>query len=252
MSNVREITNFLDKELMINEIPDYPFAENGLQISSRKLEINKVASAVDASLPVIKKAIDQGVNMLIVHHGLFWNGIQKLEGAVFEKFALAIENGLAIYSSHIPLDIHKEYGNNTLLSQAIGLQNVVPFHEWKGIDLGLKGTFEGTRDELSKKLQSVLGYEVHMCPGGDEEVGCVGVITGGAGSEVQTIRDEGIDTFITGEGPHWSYTLGEEIGLNVLYGGHYATEVFGVKAIGEKLAVQFELDHVFIDHPTGL
>ena len=96
------------------------------------------------------------------------------------------------------------------------------------------------------------GSEPHVCPAGGSEAGLVGVISGGCGSEVEAIKAAGIDTFLTGEGPHWSYTAAEELGLNVLYGGHYATETFGVRAAVEMLGRVHATESVFIDHPTGL
>ena len=109
-----------------------------------------------------------------------------------------------------------------------------------------------SRDVLVKSVKKAVGSDVHVCPGGPKQVSRIGVITGGAGGEIYAAASEGIDTFITGEGPHWSYTSAEELGVNVIYGGHYATETFGVKALAKHLAAKYSLKWDFVDHPTGL
>ena len=118
--------------------------------------------------------------------------------------------------------------------------------------MGIRGTWSGTRNELAETLRQALGGAVHICPGGPETIATVGLITGGAGSEVAQVAATGVDTFVTGEGPHWSYPLAEELGLNVFYGGHYATETFGVQSLAQALADKFQLPWSFVDHPTGL
>ena len=251
MASLQEIVSHLDAELAIDSIPDYPGAINGLQIEG-KGDVAKVGAAVDASLPVIEKAVAANVDLLLVHHGLFWNGAKPFTGALYRKLKAAIESGMALYSAHIPLDVHPGWGNNARLVEALGLESVEPFFDWKGIALGLRGRFAGSRDDLAEALAKAVEGRVHVCPGGGEAAGTVGVITGGAGSEVQAVADSGIDSFITGEGPHWSFPLAEELGLNVLYGGHYATETFGVKALAGDLAERFGVTWEFLDHPTGL
>jgi len=251
MAALEEIVAFLDDELRLGEVPDYPGALNGLQMEGRG-EVVRVAAAVDASLPVVRKAVEAGVDLLVVHHGMFWSGPRPVTGAIYEKFKTAMDAGLAIYSAHIPLDIHPVLGNNACLARALELHEVEPFFEWKGIQLGMRGRFAGSRDELVTKCGRVLGSEPHLCPGGRVEAGLVGVISGGCGEQVEAIKEAGIDTFLTGEGPHWSYTAAEEVKLNVLYGGHYLTETFGVRAVMDLLEGEFGIDGCFIDHPTGM
>ncbi|MBK1854061.1 Nif3-like dinuclear metal center hexameric protein [Verrucomicrobiaceae bacterium 5K15] len=251
MAQLSDITTFLDQELNIAEIPDYSGAVNGLQIDSHS-EVLRVGAAVDASLPVFEKAVAQGVDLLIVHHGMFWQGAQTITGAMYRKLKLAVDSGMALYSAHIPLDVHAQYGNNRLLANALEMGDAVPFFDWKGIQLGLKQQMDVDLDTLHQRLTDAVAGPVHVCVGGANSVGRVGVITGGAGSEVAAMAAEGIDTFITGEGPHWSFPLAEELGVNLLYAGHYATETFGVKALATLLSERFKLQSTFIDHPTGL
>ena len=252
MIKLEDIVRYLDEELRIAEIDDYSGALNGLQLSNDG-SVAKIGAAVDASLPVFEKAVANGVDLLVVHHGMFWQGAQKFVGAQYKKLKIALDNNLAVYSAHIPLDIHNEWGNNILLAKALGMHNVERFHSWKGELLGLKQELDISLDELIKRANLALGCDVHVCSGRElNTVGMVGVITGGAGSEVQAMAEAGIDTFITGEGPHWSYPLAEELGINVVYGGHYMTETFGVLKLMEHLAKKYSLGEYYVNHPTGL
>lgn len=252
MAELPEVRTYLQALLRVDETPDYPPAHNGVQLANDGF-VGKVGAAVDACRPVIQQAVDAEVDLLVVHHGLFWSGVQMIEGAYYEKLKLAMEHNLAIYSAHIPLDVHEIYGNNVLLAKALGLEETTPFFPWKGILLGRRASVDGwTRESLKGVLEDVLGSHVHCAPGGPEELKEVGIITGGAGSEVAAMAAEGIDTFITGEGPHHTYALAEEFGVNLFYAGHYATETFGVRALAEHLAEKYDVPHLFIDHPSGL
>ncbi len=251
MAKLKTICTYLEKHLKLNEVPDYPNALNGLQLENAG-QVKKIVAAVDACLPVVREAVEQKADLLLVHHGMFWQGAQKIEGSQYEKLKLAMDNGLAIYSAHIPLDVHPVSGNNVLLAKAIGLKNLKPFFEWKGIQLGLRSGAQIKREVLLERVKKAVGGEARLCPGGPQQTRQIGVITGGAGSEVYAAAASGIDTFITGEGPHWSYTSAEELGINVIYGGHYATETFGVKALAKHLAAKYRISWSFVDHPTGL
>jgi len=252
MAKLTDISEYLNEFLKTDSINDYSGAHNGIQLQNNG-QVQAVVAAVDASEPVIKKAVDAGADLLIVHHGMFWHGVQKVTGAFYRKLKLAMDHNLAIYSSHLPLDVHPSVGNNVLLANALGLTNLTPFGDYKGISLGVKQKVENSFIEILDRAKTLLGQDVHHCAGGRDAAGTVGVVTGGAGSEVQKMADLGIDTFITGEGPHWSYSLAEELGINMIYGGHYATEVFGVKALSSKISDQFSIRNLtFIDHPTGL
>ncbi|RYD65430.1 MAG: Nif3-like dinuclear metal center hexameric protein [Verrucomicrobiaceae bacterium] len=251
MVSLDEVVRFLDQELKTSAIPDYSGAMNGLQLANSG-KIGRVVAAVDASLPVIENAAEGGPGLLIVHHGMFWQGAQPVTGAFYKKLKIAMEADLAIYSSHLPLDVHPEWGNNILLARAIGLVDPVPFLEHKGQPMGLRGEWSGSRGDLEHLLREVLGGNVHVCPGGPDLVRDVAIITGGAGSEVVKVAATGVNTFITGEGPHWSYPLAEEVGMNLFYGGHYATETFGVKRVAGIVSERVKIPWSFVDHPTGL
>ncbi len=251
MASLADLVDVLNRELRITEIPDYPGAVNGLQLANGG-QVWRIVAAVDASLPVIEEAKAGGPGLLIVHHGMFWQGTQPLTGSFYRKIKTAMDAGLAIYSAHLPLDVHPVLGNNIGLASAIGLCDAQPFFDWKGIQLGLRGKWHGSRAKLAETLAMAVGGRVHTCPGGPDQVSALGLITGGAGSEVAKAAQHGIDTFISGEGPHWSHTLALELGVNLLLGGHYATETFGVRALATMISERFALPWTFVDQPTDL
>lgn len=250
MAELSEIVAFLDGKLRTGEIQDYPGAFNGLQLQNDG-KVNRVLSAVDASLAVIEEAAAEG-DLLLVHHGMFWQGVQPLTGPYFKKIKTAIDCNLAIYSSHLPLDVHPDLGNNILLARAIGLENIRPILEKDGFPMGVAGIWGSSRDNLLAALEKVVGREIRICPGGSSEIEEIAVITGAAGSEVASVEKLGIKTLVTGEGPHWSYVTAEELGTNVFYAGHYATETFGVRALGKLVAEKFGIEFHFIERAGGL
>ena len=250
MADLAEIVAYLDEQLRVSEIKDYPGAVNGLQLANNG-EVTRIFSAVDASLAVVEAAADSG-GLLLVHHGMFWQVVQPLTGAFYKKIKAAMEGNLAIYSSHLPLDVHPVFGNNVLLAKAIGLEGIEPILAKEGFPMGVTGIWGKGRDKLAAAVADAVGRGVTVCPGGAEIIGNVAVMTGGAGSEVGRIAALGLDAFVTGEGPHWSFVEAEERGLNVIYAGHYATETFGVRAVSAHLGAHFGLKTGDIDRPGGL
>jgi dinuclear metal center YbgI/SA1388 family protein len=248
---LHSICSFLDEFLKIEEVEDFPNALNGLQLENDG-RVTRIGAAVDASEAVIELAVSNQVDLLLVHHGLFWGGLTRLAGAQFRKIQRAIFGNLAVYSAHLPLDMHPEVGNNILLARALRLGEPEPFFLDRGHHLGVAISTQIDRAELVERLKKVLGREMWLCPGGPAQVRRVGILTGGGGGELEKAGAEGIDTFVTGEGPHHTFSLAEELGLNLIYGGHYATETFGVRALSERVASQFGLTWTFLDHPSGL
>jgi dinuclear metal center YbgI/SA1388 family protein len=246
-----QIVSYADEHLRIREINDWPNALNGLQVENSGA-VTKIGAAVDASTRTIDLAIERGVNLLLVHHGLFWPGLQPLTGGRRRMLDRIFQHDVALYSAHLPLDLHSVLGNNAQLAGALGFENTEPFFEAKGQCIGLKANAQISRDDLAQKLKESLGVPVRMFAAGPEKVKSIGVITGGAGSEIYAVAREGIDTFVTGEAPHWAAVAAEELGINLLLGGHYATETFGVKALAAHLSERFNLTWEFIDFPTGL
>lgn len=248
---LKQIVTHCDALLRTCEVTDYDGALNGLQVENRG-KVSRIAAAVDASPATIRKAIDVGADLLIVHHGLFWSKRHPWTGRNFELLRLLLDNNVAIYSSHLPLDLHPTLGNNALLAAALGFKKTKPFFFTKNQFLGVQMVAAVSRDDLAKRLGRATGSEVKSIPGGPATCRRIGIVTGGAGGELKLAASEGVDTFITGEGPHWTFALAEELGVNVLYGGHYATETFGVKALAAHLSKKFRVPWSFIDHPSGL
>ena len=251
MSSLAEIVRYADELLRLSEIEDYPNALNGLQIENSG-EVTKIGAAVDASGRTLELAAENGVDFLVVHHGLFWQGLQPITGGLQRALKTAFEHNLALYSAHLPLDLHPTLGNNALLAAALGFEKTAPFLPLKGQPAGLVADVSRRRDELLGQMQESLGGPVRCIGTGPMEMKRIGIVTGGAGGEIYAAAREGVDTYITGEAPHWAAVAAEELGINLFLGGHYATETFGVKALAAKLAQRFDVAWQFIDHPTGL
>ena len=245
------IVTHCDKILRTADIGDYDHAANGLQVQNRG-RVTKIAAAVDASLSTVKLAIAAKTDLLIVHHGLFWSARHPWTGRNYQLMQSLVENDLAVYSSHLPLDAHPKLGNNARLCAALGLRGLKPFFQSHGQTLGFQSQATISLKELAKRLERATGVPAKIIPGGPETCRRIGVVTGGAGEDLKEAAEKGVDTFITGEGPHWTFALAEDLGLNVLYGGHYATETFGVKALAAHLAKKFRVPWQFLDYPTGL
>jgi len=250
-ANLAEITGFIDALLDIQNVADWPNALNGLQLANLG-HVGSIGAAVDAGEETLRKAEAAGIDLLLVHHGLFWSGLEPITGAAFRKISLAIRGDMAIYSAHLPLDVHPALGNNALLARALGLAATEPFFFEKGRFIGLKARVSMPLEELVRRVEAAVGGPVKVFGGGPAQVGTAGIVTGGAGGEVSRAAAEGVDTFITGEGPHHSAIAAGELGVNLLLAGHYATETFGVKALAAHVAEKFGLPWQFIDHPTGL
>jgi dinuclear metal center YbgI/SA1388 family protein len=251
MASLSDIVSYTDDFLRISDVGDWDNALNGLQIENSG-RVTRIGAAVDVSTRVLTEAQKRDIDLLIVHHGLFWPGLQPIRGALRRQLRVAFENDVALYSAHLPLDIHPKVGNNAQLVAALGLKSAQPFLEEKGQPVGLKIRASMSRSELVRKLQKALNGPVTVFGFGPKQTRSIGVVTGAAGSEIHRIADEGIDTFITGEAPHWAAVAAEELGMNLLLGGHYATEVFGVKALAAHLSKRFRIPWEFIDCPTGL
>jgi len=251
MTSLTEIVSYTDRFLRIQDVGDWDNALNGLQIENSG-RVTRIGAAVDVSTRVLTEAGRRNVDFLIVHHGLFWPGLQPVTRVLRRQLQLAFKTDMALYSAHLPLDIHPKVGNNAQLVAALGLKSAQPFLEEKGQPVGLKTRASMSRNELGRKMRKALNGPVKVFEFGPKQTRTIGVVTGAAGSEIYRVAEENIDTFITGEAPHWSAVAAEELGMNLLLGGHYATEVFGVKALAAHLSKRFRIPWEFIDCPTGL
>jgi dinuclear metal center YbgI/SA1388 family protein len=245
------LAHYCDQLLRIGHFQDWDGAVNGLQVENDG-RVTRIAAAVDASLATLQRAADASADLLIVHHGLFWSPSHPWTGARYRQLRLLLGANLAVYSAHLPLDAHPKLGNNSGLCRALGFRALTPFFHQRDAWLGLQTRTRISRVALVDRLTRALDHPVKLIPGGPTTCRRIGVVTGGAGAELRIAAQEGIDTFITGEGPHWTFAAAEEAGINVLYGGHYATETFGVKALAAHLGKRYQLPWTFLDHPTGL
>ena len=257
MTGLISIAQYLDSLLRTNDIPDYQGALNGIQLENNG-PISAIAAAVDVSRRTIEAVLQRRANLLIVHHGIFWGGVQPITGVAYDRLRLLITNDVAVYSSHLPLDAHPTFGNNALLAQALDLEPNGGFARYKTIDVGLRGECDRPTDEI---LRRVADFATEN--GGS--VRCTSYTAGrttrrwgictGAGASFETLleaRALAIDTLIVGEGPHHTAVAAEDFGIVVMYAGHYATETLGVRALADHLTSVFGIPSTFIAAPTGL
>jgi dinuclear metal center YbgI/SA1388 family protein len=257
MAYAKSIAARLDELLQTSDIPDYPGALNGLQVASRR-DVRRIATAVDFSSFIVSESIRVGADMLLVHHGMFWGGAQPLTGAAYERIASLIASDIAVYSSHLPLDVHPELGNNVLLARRLGLAPSGGFARFKTIDVGVSGVADVSTSALvdrARVLATECGGSVVTTPFTGERMTRHWGICTGAGADSDTIREaveRRIDTMIVGEGPHHTAVQARDLGIVLIYAGHYATETLGVRALGERIAGELGIESQFLAAPTGL
>ncbi len=250
-NRLEQVVSYLNDLLQVGQIRDWKNALNGLQVMNSG-RATRVAAAVDASERTIRTAIDRGCDFMLVHHGLFWSGNRPVTGRRYRALKLLIDHDVAVYSAHLPLDVHPEFGNNALLARQLELTPSGSFASHEGRDIGLVAECELDLSELVTRLETALGSSVRVIEGGNSRVRRVGILTGSGGSTVEEAALQGVDTLVTGEGSHHTFIDAMESGVNLLYGGHYATETWGVRALAEHLAARFDMGWDFIDAPTGL
>ena len=257
MAELRAVVRFLDEELRTTEIPDYDVALNGLQLGNGG-KVTRVAAAVDFSGATIAGALRERADLLLVHHGMFWSGAERLVGPSFDRLKKAIDGNLAVYSSHLPLDVHPRLGNNALFARELQLTPDGAFGRYKTIEIGVTGTsniatttlFERVRAFSSRYATTAVCTSLE--PG--RQTRRWAIVTG-AGASSDTLREaveRHVDTLVVGEGPHHSAVAASELGVTVIYAGHYASEVFGVRALAELVGKHFDIPTTFVDVPTGL
>ena len=254
MSNtpLAEIVSLLDSALNITGVPDASVALNGLQVENNGC-ITKVALAVDGTQKTLDDAVAAGADLLVLHHGLYWAGLRPLTGWWKRKVETCLNHNLAVYAAHLPLDVHPTLGNNACIARELGLQEVEPELDSHGAKVGLSGCFPGTVGELRERYAAITGAEITgVVHDASAPAGRVVVCSGGAGPEIYQVQRKGFGTYLTGEENHWVLNAAQDMGVNILFAGHYATETFGVRALGELLHERFGLPTCFIHNPTGL
>ena len=257
MTQIHELARYADELLGTNDIPDYPAALNGLQLENRS-PIKGIASAMDVSTRAIEGTVRLGANLLIVHHGMFWGGFEQIRDASYRRLRTLLEYDIAVYSSHLPLDRHPTLGNNVLLAHELGLTPTATFADYGGFFIGVSGESDVETAALvqrARKFASAFSGDVRATPiAQGRRTKRWGMCTG-AGASSDTLREAEkmkLDTLIVGEGPHHTAVQAEEIGLAVIYAGHYATETLGVRALADHLGKKYEIPASFVSAPTGL
>ena len=254
MLATRKLDEFFRGVLDLEGFKDADSSLNGLQVDNDGSELGKIAFAVDACLEVFKRAVEAGAGLLFVHHGLFWGEPLRLEKGHRERIKYLLDNNLALYAVHLPLDQHPRMGNNAVLAELLGLRDLQPFGLYHGRKVGYKGIFPEavTVDEAVKRISYLGRPPIGVFPFGKKENSNCAIISGGAPEEAFQAMEEDIDLFVTGESPHTVYHPALEGRLNIVAGGHYSTEVWGVRKVMEECVNQLGIDSEFIDIPTGL
>jgi dinuclear metal center YbgI/SA1388 family protein len=257
MTRLPDVVAYLDSTLRTSEVPDYESAFNGLQLSSAGT-VTRIAGAVDYSANTVAAALRERADLLVVHHGMFWRGTHPIVGLAFDRLRDAIAGGLAIYSSHIPLDMHPEWGNNALLAKELALTPDATFGVFRGVEIGTSGATDVATADLVKRARAFSSqFETTVVATpfpSDRRTRRWAIITGaGVNSAILAeAKARGVDTLIVGEGTHHSAVEAIELGVAVLYCGHYATETVGVRALVAHVASRFNVPSVFVNVPTGL
>ena len=252
MKSSLELAKYLDELLKPWEIEDPSL--NGLQVANSG-RLSRVGLAVDASLETFRQAREAGVDFLIVHHGLFWGKPTPITGSLYRRIRLLMEADIALYAAHLPLDLHPELGNNAVAMRRLGFENLEPFGLYRGKEIGFAFRLDApmSRDALLRLLRERLEIpQPVLWPFGPEEIQRGAYVSGDGISTLSEAIDKGLDVLITGEPRHAAYWAAAEAGINVIFCGHYATERWGVWAVGEHLRERFNLPTRFIEAPTGL
>lgn len=242
---------YLDDLLQVEAIEDR--SNNGLQVEGVD-DVGHLAFAVDASLAAFQGTREARAQMLIVHHGLFWGEPVMVTGIHRRRLNTLLEAGIGLYAVHLPLDFHPEFGNNAVLARWLGLEQVGEFGEYWGHAAGTMGQLPAplSLESLVTQVEHALGRPpIRVWPFGPESVQRIAIVSGAGGSLVDQAAEANVDVYLTGELSHNVYHRAQELGLNVIYGGHYATETAGLRALADHLSERFDLEITFLDLPTG-
>lgn len=248
----RELVDYLNDYLNINEIDDY--GPQGLQVETDNETVERIALAVDAGPAVIKAAAEWDADMLLVHHGILWRSVERIAGPLGRRVRLLLGHGVDLYAAHLPLDAHPEVGNNVVLANMLGVDVGRWWCEPTNAPIGVLGRAPaGTSlDDFVARIDEKLNTEARVLAHGPDQVETVAIVSGFGADRVEEAGALGADTFLTGETSHANYWAASDYGLNVIYAGHYATETVGVRALGRHLADRFGVEVQFFDFPTDM
>jgi len=250
-------------ELSIHELVDHlallleasrgkDYCPNGLQVQGRR-PIRRIATGVSACVELFERARDAEADAVLVHHGLFWDGMpRQLTGHTYARVAMLLGAGMHLLAYHLPLDRHPELGNNILAIKQLGLYSVEPFADYEGLPIGFRGRYPEpvSKEALVERCRAVFGQEPVAFLSGPAAISTVGMVSGGAAGEIHQAIAAALDAYITGEPAEWVMNVARENRIHFLAVGHYASERLGIQALGEHLATRFGLTHQFIDIPN--
>ena len=254
-----ELDEYYRGLMQIAELEKTDVSMNGIQVASGDgdpagVEIKKIAFAVDACMESFELAAEQGADMLFVHHGLFWGRPIRIDKAHFRRLKVLMDNNIALYAAHLPLDMHPVFGNNAGMCASLGIAEPEPFGEYHGFMIGFKGRLPEacSIDQVLDKLSLSADRALSVLPFGPKEIRTVAMVSGGGANDVYEAMAEDIDLYITGDSSHQIYHPCLEHGINLICGGHYHTETWGVRLLSERTAADTGIETVFLDVPTGL
>ncbi len=247
MSLLWDIVSFLDGELNTAAFEDV--SHNGLQVENRG-KILRICAGVDASLSFFRQAARRNANLLVCHHGLSWgDSLKHITGLNYRRLGFLFDHDMALYACHLPLDAHPRLGNNAQICKALGLRGIKPFGVYRGNTIGWCGSLAGpmSYERFKQRVQTVFNRIPESMDFGKKKVRTVAVVSGAAAEGVAEAGAAGLDVYISGEPGLVAYHAAQEYGINAVFAGHYATEVFGVKALAALLAKKFAVKTDFID-----
>ena len=251
---LKDFANEISALLNMSDFEAADSSLNGVQAGDLESDIRKVAFAVDASLDTINEAAKIKADLLFVHHGLFWGKPKAIVGTHYGRVKSLLDNNVALFACHLPLDAHMKLGNNAQMAQKLGLRDIGLFSFYKGVHVGVKGRFEKpvTADEIIKKLGVRENATDYIVGGGNKKFETAAIVSGAGASDIYEAMDDGLDVLITGESNYSTVNDCKEAGMSMLCLGHYETETFGVKAVMEYVKAVMGLEAAFIDMPLGL
>ena len=245
---IKDLIGFLNAVLNPTAFDDY--GPNGLQVPGKD-EVGTLVTGVSASTALFQRAVEERADLVLVHHGLFWDFHPTgLTPMLAERLRPLFKHDLALAAYHIPLDAHPEVGNNAILANALGCERHEPFGDFRGRAIGRAGTFGGEglpAGELFERVREVTGREPLLLGAGPERIRTIGIVSGSAADTLHEAASHGLDAFLTGEPREHITADAAELGMTFVAAGHYATETFGVRALGDLLAERFQIEHVFIE-----
>jgi dinuclear metal center YbgI/SA1388 family protein len=252
MTALQEVLDHVDALLRPAAFRDY--GPNGLQVPGPD-EIGTLVTGVSASAELFERAAELDADLVLVHHGLFWGEpAGPIDRTMKRRLQLLFDHDMALAAYHLPLDAHPQIGNNALIADGLGASLTEPFAEHRGAQIGVIAHFDPapSRDDLVEQVRGLTGRDPLVFPAGPDPVRTLGIVSGGAADDVQEAIERGLDAFLTGEPAERVMAIAQEGGVTFIAAGHYATETFGVRALGDLLADRFDLRHAFVDVPNPI